>query len=71
MYKRQFFYSAHGKEGHGHRLLRHAEKEMYDELGIDRIYMFSRLDFMDDRVATLYHKMGYTPKEIFWEKVLE
>lgn len=66
-----FFYAMKGKEGHGHKLLKNVEKFLEEELGISRIYMFSRTDYLEDRVATLYHKMGYTPKEIFWEKSLE
>ena len=65
-----FFYSVKGKEGYGSRLLKHVENELKNAGVIDRMYMFSRLDYMEDRVATLYHKMGYIAKEIFWEKVL-
>ena len=63
-----FFYSVKGREGYGARLLKAVEKELREETTITRMYMFSRLDYMEDRVATLYHKLGYTAKEIFWEK---
>lgn len=65
-----FFYAVKGKEGYGSRLLKYVEKELREQAEISRMYMFSRLDYMEDRVATLYHKLGYTAKEIFWEKVL-
>lgn len=65
-----FFYSIKGLEGYGSKLLKFVEKELREEDLVDRVYMFSRLDYMEDRVATLYHKLGYIAKEIFWEKVL-
>lgn len=65
-----FFYAVKGKEGYGSKLLKYVEKELREKTAVERMYMFSRLDYMEDRVATLYHKLGYTAKEIFWEKVL-
>jgi GNAT superfamily N-acetyltransferase len=64
-----FMYSLPHKRGNGLRLLL-AFEEWARQMGAKRVAMIHLLSLQPERLASLYHRMGYAPMEVNYVKAL-